>query len=71
MIYILSNINDYYKNNVYLNNLICKYYFLKLELFFYSNSMIDFINVLFKKKNNKKIEKRSTKKLKKEELQKK
>ena len=42
MIYILSNINDYYKNNIYLNNLISKYHFLKLEIFFYSNSMIDF-----------------------------
>jgi hypothetical protein len=53
MIYILSNIHDYYKNNIYLNNLISKYYFLKIEIFFYSNSMIDFINVLFRKKNNK------------------
>jgi hypothetical protein len=51
MIYILSNINDYYKNNIYLNNLISKYYFLKLEIFFYLNDLIDFINVLFSKKN--------------------
>jgi hypothetical protein len=43
MIYILSNIYDYYKNNIYLNNLISKYYFLKLKIFFYSNSLIDFI----------------------------
>jgi hypothetical protein len=53
MIYILSNINDYYKNNIYLNNLVYKYYFLKLEIFFYSSCMIDYINVLFRKKNNK------------------
>jgi len=51
MIYILSNIYDYYKNNIYLNNLISKYYFLKLEIFFYSTSMIDFI----KKNKNKNI----------------
>ena len=49
MIYILSNIYDYYKNNIYLNNLISKYYFLKLEIFFYSTSIIDFIK---KNKNN-------------------
>lgn len=49
MIYILSNIHDYYKNNIYLNNLISKYYFFKLEIFFYSKSMIEFI---IKNKNN-------------------
>ena len=66
MIYILSNINDYYKNNIYLNNLISKYFFLKLEIFFYSNSMIDFINVLFRKKNNKVLfRKKNNKKIKK------
>ena len=49
MIYILSNIHDYYKNNIYLNNLISKYFFLKLEIFFYSISIIEFIE---KNKNN-------------------
>ena len=44
MIYILSNINDYYKNNIYLNNLISKNYFIKLKIFFYSNDIIVFIN---------------------------
>ena len=44
MIYILSNINDYYKNNIYINNLISKNYFIKLKIFVYSNDIIVFIN---------------------------
>jgi len=44
MIYFILNTYDYYKNNIYLNNLVLKYDFLKLKIFIYSDDIINFIN---------------------------